>query len=203
MAGRTSRGVFGLLAVFCALLVLAGGSSQLADVSRRANRAAELLRSPNPRSLQAVEGAVSKGWTVTRVVDGDTVDLSRDKRHLIVRMIGIDTPETVDPNIGVECFGQDASEFASKVLLHQRVALEYDASQGRLDRYGRTLAYVWVTASDPPWQYNARAVRLGYANEFTYRTPYHWQSEFLRRQQVARKLGLGLWTSCYRDPTGL
>jgi micrococcal nuclease len=74
---------------------------------------------------------------VVRVVDGDTVVIAPDTT---VRLIGIDTPETVDPRKPVQCFGREASAYAHLLLDGRSVSLEYDPTQGRLDRYGRTLA---------------------------------------------------------------
>jgi endonuclease YncB( thermonuclease family) len=61
-----------------------------------------------------------------------------------VRLIGVDTPETVDPRRPVGYFGKEASDFTSQLATGKRVRLEFD--QDRTDRYGRTLAYVWSEA---------------------------------------------------------
>ncbi|MBS1692472.1 MAG: thermonuclease family protein [Actinobacteria bacterium] len=74
--------------------------------------------------------------TVLRVVDGDTIDVVDDARgRLRVRVLGIDTPETKGTE---ECWGRQATEFATATLLNRRVALVTDASQDAHDRYGRT-----------------------------------------------------------------
>jgi endonuclease YncB( thermonuclease family) len=80
--------------------------------------------------------------TIARVIDGDTVDVTRDGQTLRVRLIGIDTPETVDPRKPVECFGREASARAHELLDGQVVLLEDDLSQGDVDRYGRALCYL-------------------------------------------------------------
>ena len=136
---------------------------------------------------------MSRGWRVYDVVDGDTVKVARAGRDLTLRLIGIDTPETVDPFAPVECFGQAASAHAHRRLDGRRVTLEFDPSQGRLDRYGRTLAYLWVMRPDGPWLYNRAAVRQGFATEYTYDTPYAWRVAFLRAQAAAREHRQGLW----------
>jgi micrococcal nuclease len=141
------------------------------------------------------KGPVSRGWRVYDVVDGDTVKVVRAGRELTVRVIGIDTPETVDPFRPVGCFGPEASAFAQRQLAARSVWLEYDPSQGRLDRYGRTLAYVWLAPREGgPWMYDERAVRRGYAFEYTYDTPYLWQQELQRAERWARGRQLGLWS---------
>ena len=141
-------------------------------------------------------GPVSKGWRVTRIVDGDTADVTRGHRTLTLRFIGIDTPETVDPSKPIQCYGPQASAYAHRALLGERVALEFDRSQGRKDYYNRTLAYVWVLNSGSPWLFNERAIRQGYAREYTYDTYYAWRTEFVRAEQSARERSLGLWGKC-------
>lgn len=138
------------------------------------------------------KGPISSGWLVTRIVDGDTVDVTRGRRTLTLRLIGIDTPETVHPTEPIECFGSEASEFAQRRLLGERAVLEFDRSQGRLDYYDRTLAYLWTTDGSPR-QFNKDAVRRGFATEYTYDEPYLWQREFLRAQAAAASRRLGVW----------
>lgn len=138
------------------------------------------------------KGPVSTGWRVSRIVDGDTVDVSKGRRTLTLRLIGIDTPETVHPTEPIECFGPEATAFATRRLLGERAALEYDRSQGRLDYYDRTLAYVWTTDGEPR-QFNRDVVRRGYALEYTYDDPYLWQREFQHAQSAAVAQRRGVW----------
>ena len=93
--------------------------------------------------LGAAGGALGEpAWrTVERVIDGDTVVLDGGER---VRLIGVDTPETVHPTKPVERFGREASEFTKSMAEGQRVRLEYESGGDREDRYGRTLAYVYL-----------------------------------------------------------
>ena len=74
--------------------------------------------------------------------------------------------------------------------------VEFDTSQGRVDRFGRTLAYVW-SAGPSPVMFNEEAVAAGMAREYTYAgRPYAWQGLFKAAAQRARQLGLGLWGAC-------
>jgi micrococcal nuclease len=150
------------------------------------DHAAERRTSAHP------DGAVSRGWRVSRVIDGDTVEVRRGGSELTLRLIGIDTPETVHPTEPVECYGPEASAFAKRILAGRRVLLEFDQSQGRLDDYGRTLAYLWL-AGGRVRLFNLIAVRRGYALEYTYDSAYQWQGMFLRAQQRARAQRLGVW----------
>jgi len=140
---------------------------------------------------------------VSSVVDGDTVHVSRQGRDLTLRLIGIDTPETVDPTAPVACYGPQASAFAKRRLTAREVTLELDRSQGRLDRYGRTLAYLWVGQGSRRWLYNLQAIRRGYAVEYTYDQPYAWRGTFRRAQSRAAGARVGLWSprTCGGDIT--
>jgi micrococcal nuclease len=75
--------------------------------------------------------------TCVRVVDGDTLVLDGQET---VRLIGVDTPETKEPREPVEAFGQEAYEFTKSLVEGRKVRLEFDLE--RIDKYGRTLAYV-------------------------------------------------------------
>lgn len=146
----------------------------------------------------APKGPVARDVPVERVVDGDTVKVLVDGRSVTVRMIGIDTPETVKPGAAVECFGPEASAFAREALEGSRVTLELDPSQGDVDRYGRTLAYVWRQLDDGTLSmFNIEAVRGGYAVERQYAdTPYAWRGPMRDAARQARAAGAGLWGAC-------
>ena len=140
-------------------------------------------------------GPVARGWQVVDVVDGDTVTVERSGRRLTVRLIGIDTPETVDPSRPVECFGPEATAFAQRRLAGARVWLEFDPSQGRRDVYGRTLAYVWPERPGGGRSlFNLRAVRRGYAVEFTDDRDYRWRDAFRNAELRAASTQVGLWS---------
>jgi len=121
-----------------------------------------------------------------RVVDGDTLELDGGER---VRLIGVDTPETVDPRRPVQYFGKEASAFARRLAQGRSVRLEYD--QETSDRYGRTLAYVYL----PDGTFlNAEIIRQGYGHAYT-RFPFRYQAEFLALEREARAQGRGLWAA--------
>lgn len=129
-------------------------------------------------------------YSVTKVVDGDTIHIDIDGKKETVRLIGINTPETVDPRRPVECFGKEASNKAKELLEGKKVRIETEASQGERDKYGRLLAYVF---REDGLFANNYMVAEGYAYEYTYRLPYKYQAEFKAAQQVAEKSGKGLW----------
>jgi len=135
---------------------------------------------PNPNKLYKVSG----------VVDGDTVKLSIEGKIETIRLIGIDTPETVHPSKPVECFGVEASNKAKQLLSGKTVSLETDASQGTRDRFGRLLGYIILADGT---NFNKLMIEQGYAYEYTYSTSYKYQSEFKSAQQYAKANSIGLW----------
>lgn len=129
-------------------------------------------------------------FKVVKVVDGDTIDILLDGKTERLRLIGINTPEVVDPRKTVECFGREASDNAKKLLSGQEVRIEADPSQGDRDKYGRLLRYVWQRDG---LFYNLEAIKDGYAYEYTYQLPYIYQPEFKAAQKYAEENKLGLW----------
>ncbi|MSW81875.1 MAG: nuclease [Actinobacteria bacterium] len=144
------------------------------------------------------KGDAVAGAIVERVVDGDTIHVRINGDDVTVRMIGIDTPETVKPGSPVECFGPESSDFAKEALTGQSVTLELDVSQGDEDRYGRLLAYVWREAPDGSLTlFNLDAVAGGYARERQYGSvPYAWKAELAQAGLAAEAAGAGLWGAC-------
>lgn len=128
--------------------------------------------------------------TVLRVVDGDTIAVDLDGREERVRLIGINTPETVDPRRPVECFGKEASDAAKALLNGQAVLLEDDRTQDSRDANGRLLRYVWL---EDGRMANLEQVARGFAAEYTYEAPYKYRDLFRAAQAAARDARLGLW----------
>jgi micrococcal nuclease len=127
---------------------------------------------------------------VTRVVDGDTVEVSLDGHTEDVRYIGIDTPETVKPGAPIECFGPEAHDFNERLVDGKTVRLDFDAE--RRDVYGRLLAYVHVGNTFV----NAELVREGYATTLTIAPNDRYADMFKRLEREASSAGRGLWSEC-------
>ena len=123
-----------------------------------------------------------------RVVDGDTLLLDGDER---VRLIGVDTPESVDPRRPVEEFGKEAAAFTRRLAEGRRVRLEFD--QEPRDRYGRTLAYVYL---EDGTFLNAEIIRQGYGHAYT-RFPFRYTEEFRSYEREAREQRRGLWAAVH------
>lgn len=127
---------------------------------------------------------------VTKVIDGDTFEVSIAGESYKVRMIGIDTPETVHPQKEVECFGKEAFAKTAELLSGATVILTGDSSQDSKDKYGRLLKYVHL---EDGTFVNKVLIESGYAYEYTYDAPYKYQSEFRAAQKYAEDQELGLW----------
>lgn len=131
---------------------------------------------------------------VARVVDGDTLVVAMpgagDEK---VRLIGIDTPESVDPRRPVECFGKEASaRLAALLPVGTEVRLERDV-EGR-DRYGRLLAYVY-RSSDATFV-NLALAEEGYAQPLSIPPNIAYATRFAAAAAAAREAGRGLWSAC-------
>ena len=130
---------------------------------------------------------------VERVVDGDTLLLQSGER---VRLIGVDTPEIKHPKKPVEYFGKEASDFTRRMVERKRVRLEFDqanAARGHKDRYGRTLAYVFL---EDGTLLNAKIIKQGYGHAYT-QFPFSRMEEFRRLEREAREEQRGLWQQNY------
>ena len=141
--------------------------------------------------LPALAPAPAAAQVVERVVDGDTIVVRGVGR---VRLIGVDTPETVAPGRPVEFFGREASAFTKRLLEGRPVRLEYDRE--RTDRYGRTLAYVHL--ADGTFA-NAEIIRRGYGHAYT-RFPFRYLDRFRQLEREARSAGRGLWNPAVSPP---
>ena len=127
---------------------------------------------------------------VARVVDGDTVHVDLEGDDVTIRLIGIDTPESVQPGSPVECYARRASDYTRERLDGATVDLEFDLE--RTDRFGRTLAYVWIGDE----LFNGTLVERGFATVTTFPPNVKHVDEFTEAQHEARGAGLGVWGAC-------
>lgn len=130
-------------------------------------------------------------YPVARVVDGDTFTIKLGSQTTKVRVIGIDTPESVDPRRPVQCFGKEASARASALLSGKNVWLEVDPNQDTRDRFGRLLRFVWI---DNTSDFGLTMIRDGFALEYTYDLPYRYQAQYRSAQVAAKETAAGLWS---------
>lgn len=175
------------LALLC--LLLAGCSGHRVDLS---------IQAPATRDLEppGFERAV-----VERVVDGDTIVVRITGRVAgpgagnaeigashSVRLTGIDTPESVDPRLAVECFGHEASDAAAALLEDREVRMVVDVEES--DQYDRLLRYIYIGSE----MANARLVVNGYAHAYTYPPNVRHADLFVQLGSEARQGDRGLWS---------
>ena len=134
-----------------------------------------------------------KYYPVSYVVDGDTFKVNVEAKEITVRVLGINTPETVDPRKPVECYGPEASKEAKELLTGRRVRLVFNPNRELKDKYNRYLAYVY---RDDGLFYNELMIKEGYAREYTFGTPYSMQKEFRGIETESKSAKIGLWSAC-------
>ncbi|MDR2864049.1 MAG: thermonuclease family protein [Spirochaetaceae bacterium] len=150
----------------------------------------------NKASLRSFKDADISKMLIAKVirhVDGDTVRLEFEnpippiKQIETIRMIGVDTPETVHPKKNVEYFGKESSDFTKKALLDHKVyvALDWDTR----DKYGRLLVYIYTDSGEC---HNARLIAEGFGHAYT-RFPFQFLDEFRALEKKARTEKQGLW----------
>lgn len=131
-------------------------------------------------------------YRIHHVVDGDTLQLE-DRRR--VRLIGVDTPESVKPDTPVQPWGPEASEFAKRFLAGGKVRLQFDRE--KQDDYGRVLAYVYAVnpATGREELLNEELLRAGLGHALL-RHPYSdaMKRRFREAQQEARNARRGIWS---------
>lgn len=128
---------------------------------------------------------------VVAVVDGDTLDVRLGNRVERVRLIGLNTPESVDPRRPVQCFGVEASLYNKSLTLDQLVYLEEDPTQGSRDQFDRLLRYVWLADGR---LVNLELIANGYAAQYTFDTPYKYRDLFRSAERSAKDSEGGLWS---------
>lgn len=154
-----------------------------------ASSLAAACASPTPGSGPPADG----DGVVAHVVDGDTIDVRIGGTEERIRLIGVDTPESVAPNRPVQCYGAEASAYlASLVPEGTAVRLERDAVAR--DQFGRLLAYVYRAEDD--LLVNLALVEQGYADAVTYGDNEALYSELVAAEAEARDGGRGLWGVC-------
>ncbi len=148
-------------------------------------QAKESQSSPTPSIVQ-LDSANWQTARVTRVIDGDTIEIEGGQK---VRYIGIDTPETVDPRREVGCLGKEASLRNSELVSNQLIYLEKDVSE--TDRYGRLLRYVYLATESA--SVNEQLVAEGFATVVSYPPDVKYQEKFRVAEATAREAKRGLW----------
>jgi micrococcal nuclease len=190
----------------CGLTLLAACSATNPDdpraVASTGTGSTVTVGAPSAGRTPATDGstaATGPTATVVRVVDGDTLEVRLGGRGERVRLIGIDTPESVKPDSPVECFGKEASA-RLEALLPPGAEVEVVRDAELRDPYGRLLAYLF-RRSDGLFV-NLAMVTDGYANQLTIPPNVTFADDFRAAVGQARRDGVGLWRAC-PDPDRL
>ena len=138
----------------------------------------------------ADRGASSQPAFVVKAVDGDTIDVRVGSRTDIVRLLGVDTPETHHPTKPVQCYGPEASDYTTARLEGQLVRLEDDVETH--DVYGRHLAYVYLHGS----MFEDDLLTKGYARLLVIEPNHAHARDMLREELDAKRRRVGLWGAC-------
>jgi len=140
----------------------------------------------------------NKTFTVVNVVDGDTIDIDIPDGNNIstrIRLWGIDTPETKNPNVGVMYFGPQAAEFAGKLVLGKHVTVYLDEGNNTRGKYGRLLAYIKLPNDG---FLNEALLTEGYAYADA-RFRHSLYNKYGQLEASARSLKKGLWENVSRE----
>jgi endonuclease YncB( thermonuclease family) len=184
-----------LLLLLLAVVLVAGCEGLVQEIEGGGSGQGGATRAPADLSTTKAERA---SWPdapkdavpaeVQRVSDGDTFVATVKGRRERIRVIGVDTPESVSPNQPDEPYGEEASDFAKHHLDGETVRLAGDAEPR--DRYGRMLAYVWL---EDGTFWNALLVAEGYAQQLTVPPNVTYERLFRRLVSEARREDRGLW----------
>ncbi len=196
------------LLVFFSILIIAFGLGFI-WYGLAGNTGSDLVSSPSPTEVlmspsispqiasdsAAIAGIEGEKASVTRVVDGDTIDVSINGAPFTVRFVGMDTPETVDPRRPVGCFGKEASNETKSLLTGKTVILQKDISN--TDKYKRILRYIYLPLEDGTYLFvNDFLVREGFAKVYTYPPDVKYDQRFKEAEQEAKANNRGMWSAC-------
>lgn len=128
---------------------------------------------------------------LVEIVDGDTAKFKMDGEQIIVRFFGINTKETVDPEIGEEAWGKEASDFTNEKLKNAtKIELEFDSSADEKDKYDRYLAWIWI---DDVLLQNL-LVENGLAETYMLQNNYKYAGMLQESEEIAKNNKLGIWS---------
>ncbi|NOU76335.1 hypothetical protein GC098_34120 [Paenibacillus sp. LMG 31458] len=156
--------------------------------SKESPAAAQAITTTQPAAAPVAEASKYLMAKVTKVVDGDTVDVLIGDKKETVRFVLVDTPETKHPSRPVEPYGPEASKFTTDMLEGKEVKLEKDVSER--DKYGRLLMYVWLDDK----MVNELLLEKGLARVAIYQPDVKYVDKFREIQKKAQQAGTGIWS---------
>jgi len=182
---------FGAFVLLVVIILVVPSSDKKEEVQMEQNLPSVSPVVSSKATVKATQKPQATGeYSVVKVVDGDTLDLNINGKVERVRLIGMNTPETVDPRKPVECFGKEASNRAKELLTGKSVKIEADPTGDTRDKYDRLLLYIFLGDGT---NFAKKMIMDGYAYEYTYDVKYKYQAEFKEAQIYAEQNMLGLW----------
>ena len=131
-----------------------------------------------------------------KCVDGDTIKIEVDGKIKTVRMLAVDTPESVHSSKGVEFYGKEASNFTCETVTNaKKIEIEYDSDSDKEDKYGRLL--VWVFVDDNLFQ--DMLIKEGYAEVAYLYGDYKYTGLLQDHQAIAESKKIGIWNDTERE----
>lgn len=129
-------------------------------------------------------------------VDGDTIKVLLDNKEYTVRMLAVDTPESVHPTKSVEYYGKEASDYTcNQVKNAHKLEIEYDDDSNQMDKYDRLLVWVFTDGS----LLQKDLVENGYAKVAYLYGNYKYTSELESVQELASAKGIGIWNEAAKN----
>ncbi|WP_091610784.1 thermonuclease family protein [Marinococcus luteus] len=165
-----------------------GNSSDDSDTASEEDSGSTGEKASADTSSDSDSDADDTNATVTNVVDGDTIDVDYEGGEERIRLILVDTPETKHPQMGVQPFGPEATEFTTSELDGEDVRLELGVEER--DYYDRLLAYVFVDGEN----FNQQLIEEGLARVSVYPPNTEYLDEFEAAEEEARSAGIGIWS---------
>ena len=134
--------------------------------------------------------------TYSDCVDGDTIKILINDKKYTVRMLAVDTPESVHPTTGVEYYGKEASEYTCNLVKNaKKLEIEYDDDSDKEDKYGRLLAWVFVDGK----LLQEELIKNGYAKIAYLYGDYKYTKKLESAQEIASAKGIGVWNTDAED----
>ena len=189
MKKKNSLLIFGVLVIIPVLLgslFLLPSKPFLFNIQTEPSPFAE-TEEKEPEIFTAEDGQILEEAIVTKVIDGDTIEINGSQK---VRYIGINTPEISFTDGEADCYGEEARRANEELVGGKKVWLEKDVSE--TDKYGRLLRYVW----SGELMINEYLVSQGFANIATYPPDVKHQDRLLKAQKEAVLNKRGLWKAC-------
>lgn len=184
--------IFGLVVILSGLILISYG---LGNIILKNSGQEDFIEETELNTGQDITNESSVSAKVTRVIDGDTIEVEIDKRNFKVRYVGIDTPETVDLRRPVACFGKEASLENKQLVEGKMVYLEKDISE--TDKYDRLLRYIYLPQDSGSLLFiNDYLVRQGFAKVVTFPPDVKYSQQFIEAESEARENNRGLWQKC-------